>query len=414
VFKAFQSSAFRRYFVGQCISLTGTWMQQTAVSWLVYAMTGSAVALGWIGFIHQLPTLLVTPWAGVMADRVSKHKALLWTQVAAMAQAGLLAWWVATGQCPLWGLYALTGLLGIIQAVDNPVRQSYVPSLFSHSADKALIPNAVALNSATFNAARLVGPMVAGWLIVQTGSATSIGLNALSYVAVIVALLGLPKDKPTPLPKGAVVNTPGRALWQGVQLAWRHPWLQLIYGLIVFCSLFVMPYTVLLPVMAVKVFHGGPAEYGMLLSAAGCGSFLGAVVLATRQQYGTGVLRIAGGCGLMGLGLLGFASSSVLFWACVCLGVAGFGWIIQMASCNMRLQQLADDSNRGRIMSLYSVTFIGFAPLGSMLAGGLAQSVGPQNVVLSAGVCCLLASGMFWHRARRLQPVLPLVQGPLS
>jgi MFS family permease len=397
MFSAFQSSAFRRYFIGQCISLTGTWMQQATVSWLAYRMTDSPVVLGWVGFSQQLPTLIISPLAGAWADRISRRQGLLWTQVAGMAQAGLLALLVFTHHLPLWALIILALVLGMIQAVDNPMRQAYVPELFNN--DKQRLGNAIAVNSATFNAARLFGPMLAGWIIVNLGSGASILLNALSYIAVIWALAGLPNYHTAKPPSQKGLFTDVR---DGFSLAWHTPGMQLIYGLIVFSSLFVMPYTILLPVVAVKTFHGGPIEYSNLMSAAGGGSLAGAVWLATKQAYGEGTRRIVAGSALMGFGLLGFSQASHFGLALLSLFVTGFGWIVQMASCNMRLQQLATEENRGRIMSLYSFCFIGIAPFGSLSAGWLADHLGTRLTLLFGGLACLAASGCFAFLAKRL------------
>ena len=403
MFSAFQSSAFRRYFIGQFISLTGTWMQQATVSWMAYQMTQSPVVLGWVGFSQQLPTLLISPLAGALADRVSRRSGLLWTQVAGMVQASVLATLVFANQLPLWVLIALAATLGVIQAIDNPMRQAYVPELFNH--DKEKLGNAVAVNSATFNAARLFGPMVAGWLIVHVGSATSIALNAVSYIAVIWALVGLPERF---VPKSTTNRGMFSEVGEGFALAWHTPWMRLIFSLIMFSSLFIMPYTVLLPVVAVKTFHGGPIEYSNLMSAAGGGSLAGALWLATKQVYGPGVGRIVGGSLLMGLGLIGFSQTQNFLLALVCLLVTGFGWIVQMASCNMRLQQLATTENRGRVMSLYSFCFIGMAPFGSLAAGWLARHLGCSTTLLVAGLACLAASGVFYWQVKRISPQMPL------
>jgi MFS family permease len=372
-------------------------MQQTTVSWLVYNLTHSSIILGWSIFLNQLPTLLIGPFAGVLADRVPRRQALLWTQVFAMAQALVLATLLWLNLLPLWGLLVLITLLGCIQSVDNPLRQSYVPELFKGNTQH--IANAVAINSATFNAARLFGPMLAGWVIVSFGSVSGIMANALSYIAVIWALMGLPS---VPVDPNKPVTPVFTSLKAGFAMAWAHPWMRLILTLIVFNSLFVMPYVVLLPVMAVKLFKGGAAEYSYLLSAAGGGSLLGALWLASRQSYGLGLYRIVGGCVLMGFGLLGLSFSHYLPVACACLLVVGFGWIVQMASCNMRLQQLATNENRGRIMSLYSLSFIGMAPFGSVMAGWLANVLGCPVTLTLQSLACLLVGVFTWVQLKAL------------
>jgi MFS family permease len=413
MFSAFQSADFRRYFTGQCISLTGTWMQQATVSWMAYQMTQSPVVLGWVGFSQQLPTLLISPLAGALADRVSRRNGLLWTQVAGLLQASVLAILVFTHHLPLWALIGLAATLGVIQAIDNPMRQAYVPELFNH--DKEKLGNAVAVNSATFNAARLFGPMVAGWLIVHVGSASSIALNAISYIAVIWALVGLPDRF---IPKPATGKGVFSDVGEGFALAWRTPWMRLIFSLIMFSSLFIMPYTVLLPVVAVKTFNGGAMAYSNLMSAAGGGSLVGALWLASRQAYGVGIGRIVGGSGLMGLGLMAFSQTTIFWLALVCLFVTGFGWIVQMASCNMRLQQLATPENRGRVMSLYSFSFIGMAPFGSLSAGWLARHFGTEPTLLLSGVACLVASIVFYVQVTHIKdnplPVAQAAELPLA
>jgi MFS family permease len=387
--RALRSRNYRLFFAGQSISLVGTWMQQVAMSWLVYRLTGSAFLLGLVGFVSQIPTFLLAPVAGVLADRWDKRRLLVTTQTLSMLQAAALAFFVLAGTVQVWQILTLGLILGIINTFDIPARQSFIVEMVDNRED---LGNAIALNSSMFNAARLIGPSIAGLLVAAVGEGICFILNALSYLAVIVALVAM-RLKP---------GKPKRArrhilheLREGVSYAFGFSPIRSILLLIGLVSLMGMPYSILMPVFARDILHGGPHTFGFLMAASGCGALASTVYLASRKSVlGLGKL-IGTAAAIFGAGLIAFAFSNSLFLSLLFLCLTGFGAMALVASSNTILQTIVEDDKRGRVMSLFTMAFIGIAPFGSLIAGTLANAIGARNTLLIGGVSCLAGGALF-------------------
>jgi MFS family permease len=384
--RAFRYRNYRLYFGGQIVSLMGTWMQQVAMSWLVYRLTDSAFLLGAVGFISQVPLFILTPFTGVLADRYSKHRILVMTQGLAMLQALAVAFLAIAGVITIWHILALSLALGIINAFDMPVRQSFVIEMVENKHDLA---NAIALNSALFNGTRLVGPSIAGMIIAVFGEGLCFLINGLSFIAVIAALLMMRIRSGK---RAAVGGSALSRLKEGLRYSFKSPVIRTVLVLLAVISMLGLPFLVLMPVFARTVLQGGPHTLGFLMGAGGFGAFCGAVYLAARKSA-VGLERVVWAASLVfSLSLAGFALSR---WQPLSLGLlffTGFGLIAAMASCNTILQTVVDDDKRGRVMSLFSMALMGTAPFGSLIAGGIASRIGaPLTVLLCAGLCLLVS-----------------------
>ena len=383
---------FRLFLTGQMISLTGTWMQQVAMSWLAYRWTRSPLVLGLFGFASQLPAFFLAPVGGVLADRVSRRRLVMATQVLSMLQAATLAALVLTHHTGVGGLLALTAFLGLVNGIDIPVRQAFLVEMVN---DKSDLPNAIALNSSAFNAARLVGPALGGFVVAAVGEGVAFLLNAVSYIAVIGALLALrlPSAPARPLGAPAVWSN----LREGMRYAFGFPPIRTILLLVFTASLFGVPFLVLMPVFAADVMHGGPSTLGLLMGAVGVGALAGALTLAARRSVvGLGsMITIA--IGVFGTGLLLFSATASVILALPGLFAAGFGMMALMASSNTILQTIVEDDKRGRVLSFYAMSFMGAVPVGSLLAGALAARIGAPATV-RIGACVCLLSGLLYAR----------------
>ncbi|RII26690.1 MAG: MFS transporter [Geobacter sp.] len=400
--RALRSRNYRLFMAGQSVSLVGTWMQQVAMSWLVYRLTGSAFLLGVVGFTSQIPTLLFAPVAGVLADRWDRRRLLIFTQALAMVQAGLLAAVVLSGIVQVWHIVLLSLLLGVVNAFDIPIRQSFLVEMVTYRED---LGNAIALNSSMVNGARLIGPTIAGLLVASVGEGVCFILNSVSYLAVLVALVAMRIEPrpPDPTKRRHVFHE----LREGFAYAVGFGPIRSILMLVALVSLTGMPYTVLVPVFAKEVLHGGVHTFGFLMTAGGCGAFAGTVYLASRKSVlGLGRL-IARAAILFAAGIAAFALSSNLFISMVSLAVAGFGAITLIASSNTILQTILEEDKRGRVMSFFTVAFIGIAPFGSLGAGTMAGVIGPRETLLLGAGCCLMGAALF---ARHLPQVREMVR----
>lgn len=400
IFRALSHRNYRLFFGGQSISLIGTWLQLTAISWLVFRLTQSSFLLGVVGFAGRIPTFLLASFAGVLVDRWNRHHLLVATQVLSMIQALILAALVLTETIVIWQIIALAFFLGLINAFDIPVRQSFVVDMIERRED---LGNAIALNSSMVNGARLVGPSVAGMLIAALGEGLCFLLNGLSFITVIAALLAM---RITPKKKDRQ-STP---LWQGLKEGYRYAFgfvpirsLLLLLALISFMG---MPYTVLMPVFAGKILHGGPQTLGFLLGATGVGVLAGAIFLASRRSVlGLGRIVIIASS-LFGIGLIGF-SFSRLFWLSMAMMVpTGFGMMVQMTSTNTLLQTIVDEDKRGRVMSFYAMAFMGMVPFGSLFAGSLASAIGAPGTTMIGGILCIFGSVLFAKKLPSLRKMV--------
>lgn len=377
--RALAHRPYRRYFIGQLISLHGTWMQSVAQSWLVYRLTGSSLMLGLVSFVSLAPVLFFGLWGGVLADRLPRRGLFIAAQVLALLQALTLAGLTWSGAVSVAWVLGLAALLGLVHALEMPVRHAYIAGLVPRE-DLAC---AVAINSGTFNLARFLGPAIAGLVIAHWGEAPAFAINALSFAAVILALSGLPATPADDRRRGGVLD--------GLRHVRGDPCLRRTLLRVVSASLIGVPYLVLMPVFAEQVFGGGPQTLGWLMGGAGLGALLAALRLATHRDAGARLphdMREAGILG--GLGLQLFALTPWLPAALPLTAVIGFALTTLVASANTYLQLHAPDGLRGRVMAVFSVAFIGLAPVGNLLAGALAEVLGAGLTVALFGGCLAL------------------------
>jgi MFS family permease len=390
--RSLQSRNFRLFFAGQGISLIGTWMQQVAMSWLVYRMTDSAFLLGVVGFAGQVPTFLLAPVAGVAADRWDKRRLLIYTQTLSMLQAALLAFVVLTGFVRVWQIIGLSLFLGLINTFDIPARQSFFVEIVDKRED---LGNAIALNSSMFNSARLIGPSIAGILVARFGEGTCFILNALSYLAVLLALAAM---RIQPREPRLVEHHILHELREGFGYAFGCAPIRSILLLMTLVSLMGMSYIIVLPVFAKDILHGSAGIYGFLMAAAGCGALLSTIYLASRNSVlGLGKLS-ARATILFGAGLVLFSFSNSTSLSIIILFFVGFGAMALVASSNTILQTVVEDDKRGRVMSLFTMSFIGMAPFGSLIAGAITNTMGVRMALMIGGVSCL-AGGILYTLA---------------
>ncbi|MCW9065392.1 MAG: MFS transporter [Ignavibacteriaceae bacterium] len=395
--RALRYRNYRLFFSGQSLSLIGTWMQQVALGWLVYRLTDSAFLLGLVGFSSQIPTFILASVAGVLADRYNKHKIIIATQTLAMIQAFILAFLTLSDAIQIWHILLLSLLSGLINAFDMPTRQSFVIEMVD---DRNDLPNAIALNSSMFNAARLIGPTVAGILIIAIGEGFCFLVNALSYLTVIVSLLMM-KIEPKMIYKKKEKVLEG--LKEGIKYAYNFKPIRALLLLIALVSLTGMPYTVLMPVFARDILHGNSQTLGFLFGAVGSGAMIGAIYLASRKTVlGLGRL-IAIAASIFSLGLLCFSFSREIYLSIGLMFFTGAGMMMQMASTNTLLQTLVDDDKRGRVMSLYVMSFMGTMPFGSLIAGSLASTFGAPLTVLSGAIICLTGVLIYYRNLPSLR-----------
>ncbi len=394
-FRALRHPNFRLYWSGQLVSLVGTWMQSVAQGWLMHRLTSSPFMLGLLAFMQFFPVMLLSLWAGVLLDRVDKRRVIMVTQFGFLVQATALAALTSSGNVRPWMLLALAFLFGVFNAFDLPSRQSFVVDLVG----KDDLSNGIALNSAAFNSARIVGPAVAGVLVATIGEQGCFWLNAVSYLAVLASLfaLRLPPHAPSAGSDDAVAF-----LREGVRYTWRTSALRNLLLLLGVCAGIGFQYMVLLPVYARDILHAGAGAYGLLVSAFGVGSLASAVLMTRRLDRGALRRHLLIGLAAGGLGMTVFAWSRLL-WLTMAGGLlAGFGLILYVASTNVLLQMTTEDRFRGRVMSLYTLLFVGTAPFGALLTGTLAQRV---NAPIATSFSALvLLGGALWvsYRLRML------------
>jgi len=365
-FRALAGRDFRYYFFGQVVSLIGTWVQQVTLSWIAYRVTGSAFMLGLVAFSGQIPMLVATPLGGVLADRFSKRNLLLWTLVVEMAVAivlSVIAWQQSFSP---WILVAASAILGLAGAIEMPSRQAFVPEIIH---DRALLSNAIALNSLTFNGARVVGPAVAGVTLAMFNEPACFAINAVSYVAAIFTLLTIHVDKP-------VRKRTAGALTEAVVYLRRFAPARWLVATVAITSISLSPFMTFMPVYAKDVFNGGPDLLGTLLGASGGGALAAAVYLANRKSLSGLGNRVALACIVGGVVSAAFAYNRLLTLALPLLFISGGSFIMIVTSCNILLQSLVPEHLRGRVMALYTMSFIGMLPLGSLAYGALADAMG--------------------------------------
>jgi MFS family permease len=395
--RALRHRNFQLFFGGQSISLIGTWMTRIATSWLVYRLTGSALLLGTVGFAGQIPTFLLAPFAGVLVDRIDRRKVLVWTQTLAMAQSLTLAWLTLSHRITIHEVLALSAMQGVINAFDMPGRQSFMVKMVE---DRADLSNAIAINSSMVNTARLIGPSLAGLLIAATNEGWCFLVDGISYIAVIVSLLlmRIAPDQVQRATTSTIVQL--KEGWTYVAASAPIRSILLLFALL---SLMGWPFMVLMPVFAAQVLHGGPHTLGFLMGAVGVGSLISALSLVMRRSV-RGLTRIIPvAAAIFGVGLICFGLSHFLWLSMLMMLVTGFGMMQGMTSSNTIVQTLVDENVRGRVMSYYTMAFVGMAPFGSLLAGALAHLIGAPRTVIVSGVACILGSIWFSTRLKSIR-----------
>ena len=391
MFRALQFRNFRLFIAGQSISTIGTWMQSVAMSWLVYRITGSALLLGTVAFLSQIPTFVLSPFAGVFADRYNRHKIVIITQVLSMIQASILAILTLSGNITVWQIVALGFFLGCVNSVDIPARQSFLIEMVEK---KEVLGNAIALNSAMFNASRLIGPTLAGIIVAVAGEGICFLVNALSFLAVIASLLMMKLDRAKRRsPEMHVLQE----LKEGVIYAYNSRPIRRILLLLSVISMLGMSYIVLMPVFAKDIHHGGADTLGFMMGAVGVGALAATLWLASLREPPTLEKTVPAAATIFSASIILFALSRVLWVSIVLLVVTGFGFLATTASFNTIIQNTVHDDKRGRVMSLYAMAFIGMAPIGSLLAGAIANKLGATDALLIGGFSCLFATFVFYR-----------------
>lgn len=390
-FRALKHRNFQLFFAGQLVSLIGTWMQSTAQLWLVYRMTNSAALLGFFGFASQIPILFLASLGGYMGDRYNRHRGVIWTQTVALILAFVLAALTLLGAIRVWEIILIGFLAGIVNAFDVPIRQAFLVQMVG----KEDLPNAIALNSAIFNGARVVGPAIAGFAIAWIGEGWCFFLNGASFLAVIVALLMMRIEKAEVRPRK---GSPLQNFVQGFHFAMSDRPIRSALLLVSLMSMFGLQYSVFMPIFARDVLHGGPSLLGLLMSCAGVGAVIGALHFAARTDYKGLVEWIAATSTTCALGLILFSQSRVFWLSAVMLLAVGFSATSQLAATNTIVQDRVPDELRGRIMAVYATMFMGVQPLGALVAGGVAKRIGAPYALTAFGSICLLGCLFFVFR----------------
>jgi MFS family permease len=398
--RALRHRNFRLFFAGQSISLIGTWMTRVATSWLVYRLSGSALLLGVVGFAGQIPTFVLAPFAGVWVDRLDRRNLLVWTQALAGVQSLALAALTLAKVITIREIIWLSALQGLINAFDMPGRQAFLVQMVE---DKQDLGNAIALNSSMVNLARLVGPALAGLVIAAAGEGYCFAIDGTSYLAVIASLLMM-----------RVAVAPGKralaSMFEQLKEGWNYvsgfrP-IRTILLLFALISLMGMPFMVLMPIFASKVLHGGPHTLGFLLGASGVGALISAISLALRKTVRGLTTMIQISAALFGVALIGFGLSRILPLSMFLMLIVGFGMMQGLAASNTVIQTLVPEDKRGRVMSYYTMAFVGMAPFGSLLAGGLAHRLGAPHAVMITGAFCIAGAVWFSTQLKSIRQIM--------
>jgi MFS family permease len=395
--RALRHRNFRLFFGGQTISLIGTWMTRVATGWLVYRLTGSALLLGTVSFAGQIPTFLLAPFAGVWVDRLDRRQVLVWTQTLSMVQSLALAALTLSGHITIPLLLVLSVMQGCVNAFDMPGRQSFMVKMVD---DKRDLQNAIAINSSMVNVARLIGPSLAGMLIAVSSEGWCFLIDGISYIAVIASLLMMRVHAPVLKRVATSMLTELQAGWTYVSEFLPIRTILMLFALI---SLMGMPYVVLMPIFAKNVLGGGPHTLGFLMGAMGLGALLSALSLAARRNV-RGLVRIIPiAAAVFGAGLVGFGLSHWFWLSMAMVFLAGMGMMQGMAASNTVIQTIVTEDKRGRVMSYYTMAFMGMAPFGSLLAGTMAHNFGAPMTVMVNGAVVLLGAAWFATRLPALR-----------
>jgi MFS family permease len=400
VFSSLRSKNYRLYFTGQGISLIGTWMQNIALSWLIYRLTGSVFLLGFIGFTSQIPTFVLAPFSGVITDRYNRLKIMTWAQVLFMLQALTMTLLVLFNAIAVWHIVVLSIVFGFISAFDAPARQSLVIDLIENPRN---LGNAIALNSALFNGARLVGPAIAGLTIAAVGEGICFLINTVSFVAVIGALLMIKIPVKQHVEQKADF---GKSLKEGLQYTFHTVPIRNLIVVLAFISLFGSPFIILLPAYAKEVLHGSSGTLGFLMSAMGAGALTAALIMAARKTVvGLGKV-ISVNTGLLGVAVILASFSDKLYLSLGVLYLGGLAMILSLASVNTMLQTIADEDKRGRVMSFYAMALMGTTPIGNLLSGTVASKIGISYTLTIGGAITIMAALWFEVNRRSMRKMI--------
>jgi MFS family permease len=395
--RAFRHRNFRLFFYGQSLGVIGYWVQQIAMSWLVYRLTGSALLLGATAFAGQIAVLVLAPFGGLWADRVDRRKLLIVTQAAAAVPAFALALLAWLDVVAVWHVIVLALVLGVVIAIDAPIRQSFLPEMVPATND---LPSAIAFNSGMYNVGRMIGPAIAGVLIIATSEALCFLVNGITKIVALLPFLMMvanPRERPTE-------HIPiGRAFREGVAYAWNLVPVRVLLPVVALVSFMATPYQALMPIFAAEVFSGGPDMLGFLMGAAGLGGLVGIGLLAARRELRGMVRWVAAACFCAGAALTVFSYSTELVLSVVMLMIAGTGIVVAVNGISTITMTIVEDRMRGRVMSFYTMAFLGMYPVGGLVAGALASWVGAMHTLAIGGVCCMLCAVWLWTRLPRLR-----------
>jgi MFS family permease len=395
--RALRHRNFRLFFGGQSISLIGTWMTRIATAWLVYRLTKSALLLGTVSFVGQIPSFLLAPLAGVLVDRLDRRRVLIWTQALAMLQSLALAALTLTHRITIHEILILSAFQGVINAFDMPGRQAFMVEMVE---DRNDLSNAIAINSSMVNLARLIGPSLAGIVIAATNEGWCFFIDGISYIAVIVSLVLMQVRVGAVKRSAASMAEQLREGWDYVSSFVPVRSILLLFALV---SLMGMPYVVLMPIFAAQVLHGGAHTLGFLMGAAGVGALISALSLVLRKSV-RGLLKMLPiAAASFGTGLILFGLSRVAWLSLLLMVVVGFGMMQGLTASNTIIQTLVPEDMRGRVMSYYTAAFVGMAPFGSLLAGSLAHWIGAPRTVMITGTCCILGAAWFASRLKNIR-----------
>jgi MFS family permease len=390
--RAFRYRNFRLFFYGQSLGIVGYWVQQIAMSWLVYRLTGSALLLGATAFAGQIAVLFLAPFGGLWADRVDRRRLLIVTQAAAAVPAFALALLAWLDVVEVWHVIVLATLLGVVIAIDAPIRQSFLPEMVPEKQD---LPSAIAFNSGMYNVGRLIGPAIAGVLIIATSEAFCFLVNGITKVIAVLPFLVMaatPRERPTE-------HVPIlRAFKEGVAYAWNLVPVRLLLPVVALVSFMATPYQALMPIFAAEVFGGGPDMLGFLMGAAGLGGLVAIGLLAARRELRGMVRWVAAACFCAGAALAVFAYSTHLALSVAMLMLAGTGIVLAVNGISTVTMTIVEDRMRGRVMSFYTMAFLGMYPVGGLAAGALASWIGAMHTLAIGGACCMLCALWLWTR----------------